>query len=607
LRRPLSFVGKRPACFKLFFDFSLKKTYFYAAKQQRMIKIPYGKSDFKGLITGGFYYVDRTSYIRNLENLGNSYLFFLRPRRFGKSLWISILRHYYGEEHRSDFQALFGKTDIGQKPTPLANTYLVLRLEFSRIDTQTEKSTRYGFLSNIWDGAHDFFLAYPGYFHPDDFQTVRAEKTPVEAIKTLFQIVKAKAPGKKIYLLIDEYDHFANELIAFDLERFKKSVSQNGWVRKFYEAIKEATASGLLERMFITGVSPLTLDSLTSGFNIGTHISLNRIFHDMMGFTESDVRVILAGVGIAERVLGAMLNDMKAWYNGYMFHHNAQNRLYNPDMVLYFAEEYRQVSEYPERMLDINISSDYGKIRGMFGVGDKAGNYAILVDLLGKNQIAVRLTPQFSFTKDFTSDDFVSLLFYLGLLTIDEVKGGITFFRIPNYVIQELYFNYFLEVNLQRAEISAQTTDTTGAIYALAYENNPRLLVELAERILKGLSDRDALGFDEKHIKIIFASLIYPVGQFFIKSEYPVEGGYIDLLLLQHPAHKPHRQFAIELKYLPKGKADQLESKVREAVAQLNRYRSDDYLCSLDQLHAWAIVFVGDEAKYVQELNEQSV
>jgi Predicted AAA-ATPase/PD-(D/E)XK nuclease superfamily len=357
-----------------------------------------------------------------------------------------------------------------------------------------------------------------------------------------------------------------------------------------------------LERIFITGVSPLTLDSLTSGFNIGTHLSLNPVFHDMMGFTEGEVRDILTGVGVNAGDLESVTNDVRAWYDGYLFHPSGPIRLYNPDMVLYFAEEYRMHQKYPDSMLDVNIGSDYGKIRGMFGVGHVERNYAVLVELLEKNRLAVRLTPQFSFAKNFTSDDFVSLLFYLGLLTTDEKQGGATFFRIPNYVIQELYFNYFLEVSLQRAGMEDQQADTTGAVYALAYENDPQLLVGLAERILKGLSDRDALGFDEKHIKIMFASLIYPLGQFFIRSEYPVEDGYIDLLLLRHPAFQPHRQFAIELKYLPKNKAGQLEPKIKEATDQLARYRNDAYLRSLDQFHAWAIVFVGDEAKYVGEL-----
>lgn len=589
--------GKKPFAY----IHSAKKTYF-CGKHWRMIKIPYGRSDFKSLILNGYHYVDRTGYLRRLEASGGTYLFFLRPRRFGKSLWISMLQHYYGAEHKADFGALFGKTDIGQNPTPLANTFLVLRLDFSQIETSTEGSTVAGFRNNVLNGVRDFQATYPYALTKEQMSEMEKQELPAAIIQNFFVSVRNNVPDAKIYLLIDEYDHFANELVAFDLERFKASVTGNGWVRKFYEAIKNATGQGTVERMFITGVSPLTLDSLTSGFNIGTQLSTDVGAHDMMGFAEAEVRTILEGVGVKEADVDKVLADVRAWYNGYLFNDEASNRLYNPDMVLYFAEEYRKAQKYPKKMLDTNIASDYGKIKGMFGVGDQETNDAVLFALLEGQLVSAELTAQFSFERAFFRADFISLLFYMGLLTVDSANDPIWHFRPPNYVIRELYFRYFLEMTLDRANIVRQRVDLAGMTLALAQRNDPGPLFEMTSQILKGLSDRDAMGFDEKHLKMVVASLLFSVQQFYIRSEHEVPEGYIDLLLLRHPSNKPHHQFALELKYLKKNEAKQLKQKAAEACAQLERYREDPYLNGLQDFHAWAVVFVGDEVGWSGEV-----
>ncbi|MEZ4713768.1 MAG: AAA family ATPase [Caldilineaceae bacterium] len=258
----------------------------------------------------------------------------------------------------------------------------------------------------------------------------------------------------KIYLLIDEYDHFANELVAFRLDDFKTSVGRNGFVRKFYESIKTATAEGIVDRLFITGVSPLTLDSLTSGFNIGTHLTLDLEFHNLMGFTEEEVIAILQGSGLAADRIPTALDDLRQWYNGYLFHPKAQGRLYNPDMVLYFASKVGRTGEYPEELLDTNIASDYGKVRQLFKVeGQEVQNFAVLQELITEGQISARLTRQFSFEKTFTYDDFVSLLFYLGIITVKTGELSRLSFEAPNFVIRQLYFDYFQQLILQESDL----------------------------------------------------------------------------------------------------------------------------------------------------------
>ena len=250
-----------------------------------MLKIPYGESDFEKVILSGFFYQDRTNYIRDLET-APSFIYYLRPRRFGKSLFVTMLHHYYDLKDKPNFDKLFGKLDIGKNPTPLANQYMVLSLEFSRIQTSTPEKTFNGFLRNVHEGVGIFLKRYESFFPPTIHEYILNQKQPDDLLTAFFYHYKQLNIDKKlpkIYLLIDEYDHFANELVSFNYTFFEKSVTENGFVRKFYETIKTATRDGIIDRLFITGVSPLTLDSMTSGFNIGTNLSLSEGFHAMMG------------------------------------------------------------------------------------------------------------------------------------------------------------------------------------------------------------------------------------------------------------------------------------------------------------------------------------
>ena len=569
-----------------------------------MLKLPYGVSSFEKIAREGYYFVDRTLYIAQLEQLPEPYLFFLRPRRFGKSLFVSLLEYYYGLEHKESFADLFGAYAIGQQPTPLANRYLVLRMDFSQIDTQTRESTFQGFLGNVKFGISDFLSTYRFCFDPDDELYVLAGETPTTVFNRLVERLSRRQFEKesdyKIYLLIDEYDHFANELVAFRLEEFKESVSRNGFVRKFYESIKTATGAGVVDRIFITGVSPLTLDSLTSGFNIGTHLSLDLQFHNMMGFTEDEVATILRGIDVAETDVPKTINDMHQWYNGYLFNGKAATRLYNPDMVLYFTKELGRHGTYPEELLDINIASDYGKLRQLFRVeGQEVQNLAVLNELITQEQIAAQLTRQFSFEKEFTRDDLISLLFYLGIVTIKNAQLSRFIFEPPNFVITQLYYTYFQQIILQQAALRADDLRIYDRVLQLAQKNESAPLIEAVEAILLQLSNRDAIGFDEKYVKAVFASLLYSTQIYTIHSEYETDRRYVDLLLTRRPPIDPNFQFAFELKYLKLADAHRLEAVKAEGLAQMRDYLQHDKLQRLADLRAWLIVFVGAKAEAV--------
>ncbi|MBV7331701.1 ATP-binding protein [Chloroflexi bacterium TSY] len=569
-----------------------------------MLKLPYGISNFEQLGRNDYYFVDRTLYIAQLEQLAERYLFFLRPRRFGKSLFISILQCYYGLEYAGSFTEIFGAYAIGTQPTPLANQYLVLKFDFSQIDTQTRKCTFQAFLRNVKFGISLFLSTYRFCFASDDDEYILTGDTPTDVFSRLMERLERrqfeKETDHKIFVLIDEYDHFANELVAFRLEEFKEIVSRNGFVCKFYESIKAATGSGIVDRIFITGVSPLTLDSLTSGFNIGTHLSLDSQFHNMMGFTEDEVAIILRGVNVSEDNIPQTIADIRQWYNGYLFNGKEQIRLYNPDMVLYFVKELGRYGAYPAELLDTNIASDYGKLRQTFRVdGQEIQNLAVLNELITEEQIAAQLTRQFNFEREFTRDDLISLLFYLGIITIKESQLSRFIFEPPNFVITQLYFTYFQQIVLQQAALRADDLRIYDRVLKLAQENEIAPLIEAVESILLQLSNRDAVGFDEKYVKAVFASLLYSTQIYTIHSEYETDRRYVDLLLTRRPPIDPNYQFAFELKYLKLAESEDLEDVKTNGLAQMQDYLQHEKLRNLPDLRAWLIVFVGPKAEVV--------
>ncbi|HOK41368.1 MAG TPA: AAA family ATPase, partial [bacterium] len=327
------------------------------------IKLPYGISNFEQLVENGYVYIDRTNYIELLENLTDRFILFIRPRRFGKSLFVSVLDYYYNIKYKDKFEKLFSKYYIGKNPTPLKNSYLVLRFNFSGINTETKESTYNGFLDKVKVSVKSFLNMYENILkiNHEDKNQILENKTPESIIDNLFELVKTKTE-KKIYILIDEYDHFANELISFNLTDFYKIVTQNGFVRKFYETIKIGTKS-VVDRIFITGVTPITLDSLTSGFNIKKNLSTDIRLNSMLGFKHEEVYNLIKDVISECPELNAdeIFNEMIDNYDGYLFHKNAKDRIFNSDMVLYYLSEIINCKK-PRKLLDSNIASDYNKI-----------------------------------------------------------------------------------------------------------------------------------------------------------------------------------------------------------------------------------------------------
>jgi Predicted AAA-ATPase/PD-(D/E)XK nuclease superfamily len=561
-----------------------------------MIKIPYGISDFESLRMDNFFYQDRTQFIETLEKWNSRYPVFLRPRRFGKSLFISSLHHYYGLEHKDKFSGLFGDLYIGQKPTALANSYMVLNFEFSRIDTATHESTYNGFFYNVREGASLFMTAYKMFFTDEQRQLVDSQKTPEAVVKTLFLLVKNNGIPHKIYLLIDEYDQFANELLSFDIERFKSDVSRNGFVRKFYESLKTATRDGIVDRIFITGVSPITMDALTSGFNISDNISMNPIFHNMMGFTHAEVEKILVESAIPSEKIPVMMTDLMEWYDGYLFTADVETPLFNPDMFLYFLKEYSIMDKYPYEMLDSNIITDYRKIKNIFKIGgDETEKYELLAQLVDKGYIDFPLTRIYNLEANFSEDDFLSLLFYMGMLTFKETLSSDWRFEIPNYVIKKLYFEYFAALYLEKTRFARSHRPITQTINAMMNDAQPEAFFKVVEYVLQeNHSNRDEMVYGEKHLQTLMIALLFPYKAFKIHSEYESKRTYPDIFLERIPDRMINFEVVIELKYVKKSAADTVDTVIADAKTQLADYMKTERFSRPD-VRGFYVVFLGGE------------
>lgn len=578
--------------------------------------IGYAQADFAALITSEKLYIDRTMYIQEIENHSNTNLIFVRPRRFGKSLWLSILHYYYGVEYQDKFDRLFGHLAIGQNPTPLRNRYLILRMQFSGINVATDATTYQGFRANILTGILACMAAYSTYFLADEMNEIKHLETPADMLQRFFQFYKSKKIPYPIYMLIDEYDQFANELVGLDTERFKAMIGGSGFVRKVYEMIKSAANEGVVRRFFATGVSPLTVDAMTSGFNISTSISLELEFHDLLGFKEAEVIDILQKVGATAANMPELIADLKAWYNGYLFNKEAEERLYNPDMIMYFASNYEKKQRYPMTMLDANIATDYNKVRQVFNIQQREEDFLpILKQLTAEGTLLSEITLFFNLELPFSEDDLISLLFYMGWVTIEGEEEGLYRFRMPNRVVSELYYDYFAMIGERESGLNNAVLRIRNALSDLSRNNNPHPFLVLIKTIIdKDLSLRDAQGFDGRHLKMLMIPYLSLSASHYVVSEPEWENGYIDVLLMKRPNVTTKYNFVLELKYIkktdadkmviaPDGTKEKLTTKVeREGRMQLTNYLKTDNAKRIPNLKAWLFILVGREWHLVEEI-----
>ncbi len=578
------------------------------------MKIPYGISDFGQIRDGGYFYADKTRFLPVLEQ-GYRHLVFLRPRRFGKSTLVSMLEHYYDLGRKDRFDALFEGLWVHQHPTEERNAYLVLTLDFSSVATDTGPDLlRKSFAQSVKNSVRTFLLEYRGRVPPlGDLYQGLDEYQEAEALIGAVLAVVAATPHK-LYLLIDEYDHFANRLLAGgSADLYETVVKKTGFVRTFYATLKSGTTSGAVARMFITGVSPLMLDDLSSGFNIASHGSLDPGLAALAGFTRADTEravdeflsarpgvAILPGISSRE----TLLDVLEEYYNGYRFSDGAVERVFNSDMVLYFLRELDARRQYPHNMLDQNVRTEYGHLQriGTISGAAAADRRSLLETILSEGHIRSELVEQFGVKSLASTEPFVSLLYFLGMLTLGPLPRDAFGYdlEIPNRVIRELQWEHLALLLQEEASVSIHLDELRRALGAMAVQGEIAPFLDLFHtQVLQVLSNRDMRGLDEKTIKLLLMTYASLGRAFYPLSEKEFAQGYGDLFLgASRNVAGAHFSWLLELKYLKAGaRAPQIEKAFAEAEVQVRRYASDATLLPVllgdRALKAGMLVFVG--------------
>ena len=557
-----------------------------------MKKLPYGISDYESLIENDYYYVDKTMYIEKLENLAERYIMFLRPRKFGKTLFTSTLENYYDIKKEEKFEKLYGETYIGKNPTKLKNSYHILKFNFSGIDTANGETTIKGFKREVSSSIRFFVEKYKLDFY------INEESEAEDILDNLIKAFEIQKQNGKIYVIIDEYDHFANELLGFNTNQFKNLVSKNGKVRKWYEILKEGTES-VVDRIFITGVAPITLDSLTSGFNISSDKTQNGFFNEMIGFTQEELIKLMEDFDIEGQEQDRLLPIMKDNYDGYKFSLDGKENVYNSNMCLFFFNAYLENRKIPRNLMDMNIASDYSKLSNILNLcrGEEKTN--IIEKTIVGEGIITKITQQFNPAIEFAEQELISMLFYLGYLTIVGEKADYPVLKVPNKAMKEIYSDYFLKT----LDTSIHNLNELYSSIALEIrlEGKINKLIELAQKYLSNLSNRDYIKFDEKYIKFIIYCILMNLDNFMVKSEMEFNKRYPDLLILPIDFSKGYKSIMIELKYLKKDEENKLEEKQKEAKKQIQEYMQLDDTKKIPDLKCYTIVAVNDRL-HVEEV-----
>ena len=545
-------------------------------------EIPYGRADFKGIRLDGSLYVDKTRFIRRLER--QRYVLFIRPRRFGKTCWLSTLGCYYGRDGREEFEALFGGTHIGAEPTANRSRYVVLRFNFSGMDAPLER------MEERFEECCDIDLRHALALNEDafDVQTmgdILAQSSITTKLRKLFAIAgERRIP---LYVLIDEYDNLANAVLARHGEdAYHLLTRDEGFHRSFFATLKAGTDTGALERLFVTGVSLVAMDDLTSGFNIGRNLSLSPEFNEMLGFTETEVERVLqtyheAGA-IGERPEEA-LATMREWYNGYRFAEDAEQDLYNTDMVLYYLAESIGGQRPPRRLIDDNVRVDYGKLRHLLTVGGRLnGNFNLLRSAMADGSAACEVRSSFPLRELDSRDNFLSLLHYFGLLSIRPTAlGDGPELGVPNQTAHHLLHAFLRDAYRDVGAFTVDLNDLERLMRRMARLGEWRPALDfLAAAIQAQTSVRDYLA-GEKMVQGFLAAYLGVTDHFLFSTEREFNKGFVDICLEPFTARHPTARhgYLIELKYVKRdGGEAQLDFKLDEAKSQLRQYLADESL-----------------------------
>ena len=545
-------------------------------------RIPYGVSDFQRFSREDYYYVDKTRFIGEIEKCPN-FLFLIRPRRFGKSLWLSMLELYYDMAMKEKFEELFGRFYIGSHPTPDRNSYLILQFNFAMVNPEPEVLEQS--FEEHTSACFDVFNAKYAHLLGEGYLEGYAKKPNAES-RLEYICNCCKLVDQSVYLIIDEYDNFTNVVLSrYGHDRYHALTHGAGFFRFFFNKIKGVTTGdgASVKRMFISGVSPVTLDDVTSGFNIASMITLDPRFNEILGFTEGEVREMLEyykSEGCWEGDTDAVLGVMREWYDNYCFSEDCTDvKMYNPDMVLYFVNYLSANHVVPKALVDENVKTDYKKLRYLIILDKRLnGNFSRIREIAEKGEVVSDINTSFPAEELIDPNNFTFLLFYFGILTIDRVERGMTVLKVPNLTIRQILFSY-IEQGYKDADVfKMKVIQLNKLLSGMAYDGEWRPVFEyFAEEVKAQTSIRDYLE-GEKAVQTLHLVYMNLTNYFVIYPEQELNKGYGDLWMSPNFLNHPEMQYSyvVEFKYVKHDAGEaEVAAKLEEAREQLRQYAGD--------------------------------
>ena len=582
--------------------------------KQNVKRLPYGINDFEAVIEQNQYYVDKTMYLPLLENQPSN-IIFIRPRRFGKSIFLSMLHAYYDCSKKEKFQTLFGDLWVGKHPTPLQGKYQVLHLDFSYVGGSIDKLEE-NFDMYLRVKLDGFMRIYQDSYLEDFKEKFFKSDSATEKLALLQDETATKSIP--LYLIIDEYDNFTNTVLNEQGEKVYWAITHaDGFYRDVFKKFK-----GMFERIFITGVSPVTLDDVTSGFNIGWHISTKPEFNQMLGFSLEEVHKMFAyykevGGIPATSDIEVMIDEMKPWYDNYCFSEDAlknQSKVFNCDMVIYYLRNYMDRGEAPKQMIDPNTMTDYNKMKKLLLLDKLDGNRKGIIRTIAETgQIVTSLENTFPASRLTNPQTFTSLLFYYGMLTIKDTFGDMLILGIPNNNVRKQYYGYLLEQ--YQEEKFVDLTQMKILFTYMALEGKWREALEAMAKAYEDVSSvRDGIE-SERNLQGFFMAYLNLNNYYYTAPELELNHGYCDFFLLPNLTHYATKHsYILELKVLSKkdyeakpedGKLSKAEVQWQEAEGQVRRYAMAPRVEALRQgttLHKIIMQFVAGKLVRMEEV-----
>jgi len=573
--------------------------------------IPYGIAQFADVRKGNYYYVDKTKYLHLMEETSN-YLFLIRPRRFGKSLFVSMMREYYDIAKKEVFDSLFDGLWVKEHPTPLRNSYQVIYFDFSLVGVG--KGTLEDKFNQYISIELDFFInKYKDYYSQDFCTKVLNAGDAGERLRLINKM--AHEMGYPLYLIIDEYDNFTNVVLsAKGTDTFRALTHADGFYREYFKLFK-----AMFSRIFLIGVSPITLDDLSSGYNIDWGISQDPRFNAMLGFSDSEVRQMFQyykdnGKLPKDADIEAMIEEMRPWYDNYCFAKEclSEERVFNSDMVLYYLRNYIIYGNAPEDMVDKNIKTDYSKLEMLASIDSDKKNgerMSVIEEVAATGEVLMTLKTSFPAIEIMDDDNFRSLIYYYGMLTMGGTRGQRIRMVIPNNCVRQQYWGFMRK--FYEKDYDMKTNQLRDEMDYMAYDGNWQPLIEhIAKAYKECPSVRDSI-LGEHNLQGFFKAYMAMNTYYLVWPEIELNYGYADFLMMPDLKRYPDVEhcYIMELKYVKPTATDaEVQAKAQEAESQLHQYAADENLmrqCGTTKLHLLKVIFKGAEMVTCKEDRRQ--